>query len=145
MKTYDIVSVCNALVDILIRVEESDIKGLNLQKGVMHLVDSARQKSVLQQFHTHAKTIELGGSAMNALRTMAAMGSKAAFVGMVGRDEFGEQIKFRLAELGITAKLSEHGEATGSCIILVTPDGERTMNTNLGASRLYTPEHIPYD
>ncbi len=143
-KTLDVVGICNALVDILVTVEEHDIKTLELTKGVMHLVDDARQAHVLGYVAGKPQVTELGGSAMNAIRTLAQLGKKTAFAGMVGVDAFGERIKSRMAQLGIQSHLGHGQEATGSCVILITPDGERTMNTNLGASRLYGSAEVPH-
>lgn len=144
MKTYDVVGICNALVDILIKVEEDDIKALGLTKGIMHLVDAPRQLEVLTHFHAHPNTLELGGSAMNAIRTLAQLGKKTAFAGMVSDDEFGERIIKRMQQLQIAGHLGRSHEKTGSCVILITPDGERTMNTHLGASRLYGEAEVPH-
>jgi len=146
MKTYDITSVCNALMDVLIEITDHDIKQLGLTKGVMHLVDSARQRDVLEHFKGKPRVTELGGSAMNAIRTLARLGHKTVFAGMVNDDEFGNRIRERMNTLGIKSYLGGHTkESTGTCLILITPDGERTMNTNLGASRLYNSTHIPHD
>jgi sugar/nucleoside kinase (ribokinase family) len=144
LKTIDVVSVCNALVDILIKANEADLSKLNLTKGIMHLVDYDRQKKLLDHFGSVPRTVELGGSSMNAIRTLAALGKKAVFAGMVSKDEFGEKIESRLEQLGIDSHLVFGNEdATGSCVILITPDGERTMNTHLGSSRLYDHAAVP--
>jgi sugar/nucleoside kinase (ribokinase family) len=146
LKTIDVVSVCNALVDILIQARDEDLAKLNLTKGVMHLVDHERQRTVLSHFGSAPQTIELGGSSLNAIRTLAALGKKAVFAGMVSKDEFGERIHERLRQLGIDGHLTfGTADATGSCVILITPDGERTMNTHLGASRLYDKAAVPHD
>ena len=146
MKSYDITSVCNALMDVLIEVSDEDLGALGLTKGVMHLVDSNRQQKVLDHFKHKPRVTELGGSAMNAIRTLARLGHKTVFAGMVNDDEFGRHIRDRMKTLGIKSYLGGHSnESTGTCLILITPDGERTMNTNLGASRLYNPTHIPHD
>jgi sugar/nucleoside kinase (ribokinase family) len=145
MKSYDITSVCNALMDVLIEITDDDIRRLGLKKGIMHLVDSQRQREVLEHFKSKPRVTELGGSAMNAIRTLASLGHKTVFAGMVNDDEFGVRIRDRMSSLGIKSYLGGHAhESTGTCLILITPDGERTMNTNLGASRLYDATHIPH-
>lgn len=156
MKQYDVVGICNALVDILVEAQDHDLHDLGLNKGIMHLVDSDRQMLVLRHFSqrlnagqelldsVHAQ-IELGGSALNAIRTLAALGMKTVFAGMVGNDGYGQKIVNRMRQLGINERLGQTTEDTGSCVILITPDGERTMNTHLGASRLYDERHIPTD
>lgn len=144
MKTNDITSICNALMDILIEVSEEDLKSLGLTKGIMHLVDSNRQKDVLDYFQHKPRITELGGSSLNAIRTLAALGHKTVFAGMVNDDLYGSEITSRMKVLGIKSLLGGHlNESTGTCIILISPDGERTMNTNLGASRLYDKSHLP--
>lgn len=143
MKTLDVVSICNALVDILVKATEKDISTLGLNKGIMHLVDDARQQEVINHFRSTETTKELGGSSMNAIRTLAAMGAKTSFAGTVGNDAFGELITSRMKDLGIDAHIHHAPAHTGICFILVTPDGERTMNTSLGASCLYDDQIVP--
>ncbi len=145
MKSYDVVAICNALVDILVKVDEHDIQRLSLTKGIMHLVDSERQTQILREFTARDHTIELGGSALNAMRSVALLGGRTLFAGMVGQDDFGQRIVDRTSDLGIDCQLKEIAhEQTGTCVILVTPDGERTMNTCLGASRLYDEALVPH-
>lgn len=144
MKSLDVVGICNALVDILLPVDERDLTSLGLTKGIMHLVEGPRQKQVLGHFQRSEPALELGGSALNAIRTLAQLEKRTAFAGMVGRDDFGERIRQRMHQLGIVAHLGTSQEPTGSCVILITPDGERTMNTHLGASRLYGMAEVPH-
>lgn len=144
MKKFDVSSICNALLDILVHAEEKDIIDLGLDKGIMHLVDDKRQKEVESHFDARNQTHELGGSGLNAIRTLASLGSKTAFAGVIGDDGVGNHIVNRMEEIGIEAHLKESpGVATGTCFILVTPDGERTMNTNLGASCLFDESLVP--
>lgn len=143
MKSLDVVSICNALVDILVTSSDSDLDRLGLTKGIMHLVDDRRQLEVIQHFSEHRTTQELGGSSMNAVRTLAALGAKTAFAGAVGRDTYGSLIESRMRELGIKAHIKQAEAHTGLCFILVSPDGERTMNTNLGASCLFDEDIVP--
>ena len=142
MKKYDVSSICNALVDFLVEANDSDVEALKLNKGVMHLVDDAAQQSVMDHFKDNNKTSELGGSSMNSIRTLAALGAKTFFAGMIGKDELGQRVKSRLDDLNINSTLVENNDfATGTCFVIITPDGERTMNTNLGASCHYGLEH----
>lgn len=144
-KKFDVSAVCNALMDIIVDASDNDIKHFGLTKGIMHLVDQHRQIEILGYLSGHKQTIELGGSAMNAIRTLSLLGKKTVFAGMISDDEFGHAIKGRMAELDITQRLGVTAGGTGTCVILVTPDGERTMNTCLGASRLYGGQIIPHD
>ncbi|RYZ59848.1 MAG: adenosine kinase [Proteobacteria bacterium] len=143
MKTLDVVSICNALVDILVTATEQDIQTLGLNKGIMHLVDDARQQEVIAHFKNTKTTMELGGSSMNAIRTIAALGGKTSFAGTIGHDAYGEHIQTRMKALGIASHISKVDAHTGLCFILVTPDGERTMNTSLGASCLFDESIVP--
>lgn len=145
-KKYHVSTVCNALVDIIFEATDKDLHTLDLNKGKMHLVDKKQQETVLQYFNTQNQTVELGGSALNLIKAMAQLKKNTFFSGVVSDDAFGEKIKHKLAKLKIQNKLANAPtEATGSCVILVTPDGERTFNTYLGASRLYTEDFIPHD
>ncbi len=145
MKSLDVVSICNALVDILVTAAERDIEQLALTKGIMHLVDDQRQQQVIQHFSKQQTTQELGGSSMNAIRSLAALGARTSFAGTVGEDTYGKSIETRMQDLGIKAHLRHAPAHTGLCFILVTPDGERTMNTSLGASCLFDEAIVPAD
>lgn len=144
-KKYHVSSVCNALMDIVIDAEDKDLQALEMTKGIMHLVDQEKQNALLKHFADKNKTVELGGSSMNAIRTLSQLGKNTFFAGMVSEDSYGSQIEDRLTTVGIESAIA-HGEGgTGTCVILVTPDGERTMNTHLGASRLYSESIIPHE
>ena len=93
MKKYDVSSICNALVDFLVEANDSDVEALKLNKGVMHLVDDAAQQSVMDHVDKSDKTSELGGSSMNSIRTLAALGANTFFAGMIGKDELGKRVK----------------------------------------------------
>lgn len=143
-KTYDVISICNALVDIVFEANDTELASHKFNKGEMHLVDNKTRETLLEQFLSRQKAIELGGSCLNAIRALALLNKKTGFTGMVSEDDFGKQIQERLAKLNISGNLHvTNQEATGTCMVLVTPDGERTMATYLGASRLYDQSHIP--
>lgn len=140
-----VLSICNALIDILVEVDNDEFSALGIEKGVMHLVDASTQHKLLSRFADHKLSYELGGSAMNTTRTLAALGIDTMFFGTVGKDDFGTKILSRMADLGITSRVELTSEPTGSCAILITPDGERTMNTCLGASSHYHDELVPHE
>lgn len=145
MKKYDVVAIGNALFDILLKSNDEDLNKLELTKGNMHLVDSDRQQQLLTYFESHKKQEELGGSALNSIRTLAALGAKTVFAGMIGKDEYGKKTQKRLEDIGIAPKIQTSDNPTGTCIVLISPDGERTMNTSLGASRLFDESLVPFD
>lgn len=142
----DVVSIENALIDLLIRANDSDVKTFGMAKGVMQLVDEETQKNVLKNLGNTRPEVELGGSASNALRGMAILGSKTSYSSSVGNDAYGKAFASRMQELGIVNRLSVIDNIhTGTCLVVVTPDGERTLNTYLGACRSYVPSFIPFD
>lgn len=145
-RKYDVLTICNPLMDILVDASDDEIIKFHLQKGHMHLMDQHKRNEMLAFFGRREMTVELGGSAMNAVRAMALLKKRAMFVGMISHDEFGEKIKRRMEDLSIHSELHiADKESTGICLVLVTPDGERTMNTYLGASCLFTKEVVPLD
>lgn len=145
MKSLDVVSICNALVDVLVQASDADIDQLALNKGIMHLVDDDRQQHVIRHFAEKKTIHELGGSSMNAIRTLAALGAKTSFAGTIGHDSYGHMIQSRMESLGIRSHLRRVDAHTGICFIIVTPDGERTMNTSLGASCVFDEAIVPED
>jgi sugar/nucleoside kinase (ribokinase family) len=143
-KQLDVLSICNVLKDIIIKVSDDEIKDLGLSKGIMVLISEEEQQSILKKFQDKDKKVELGGSGTNAMRTMAILGQKVSQAGMVGDDVYGDICFQRIEELGIKNNINKSKVGnTGTSIILITPDGERTMNTCLGMSRNYTVNEIP--
>ena len=104
-RSFDVSTVCNALVDILIKVSDDDLSYFKMKKGQMHLVNSQAQSEILAYFSNKTETVELGGSSLNTIRTLAALGSKAMFAGMIANDSFGDQIKSKLHHLKIDTKI----------------------------------------
>lgn len=137
-QVFDVSSICNVLVDILLEVSDEDLKTFALEKGKMHLVSKGEQRKILDTFEDHFEKIELGGSSLNTIKALAQLGCKVSFSGMLGDDHYGKIARKAMNDLGMKSHLQEHSlEETGKSLILVTPDGERTMNTCLGASSLY--------
>lgn len=137
-------AICNVLKDLIIQVSDQELQALGLTKGMMHLVSEDEQHKLLNHFADREKTVEMGGSGANMIRTLATLGEKVSQAGMVGQDEYGELCMERVKELGIKNNIQQHAQgSTGTSIILVSPDGERTMHTCLGSSRAYTTRDIP--
>jgi sugar/nucleoside kinase (ribokinase family) len=122
----------NPLIDVVIQAGDDDLAVLKLDKGIMHLVDQPRQEEILSHFHSAGRTYRPGGSAPNTLLAIAGLGIPSVICGKIGNDEFGRTYTRQVENYGITSRLIMGDGATGSSIILVTPDGERTMNTHLG-------------
>lgn len=132
---YDVVAIGNAIVDVLARAEDDFISERGLDKGSMRLIDPAEAHDL---YHAMGPGIEMsGGSAANTLAGMAALGRRCAFIGQVADDQLGEVFRHDLTALGVdfTTPVRSGEPSTARCLILVTPDGQRTMNTFLGASQ----------
>ena len=132
---YDVLAIGNAIVDVMAPADDALLAREGLTKGGMMLIDAERATSLYAAMGP-AQEIS-GGSAANTLAGLAAMGCKCAFIGQVADDQLGEVFAHDVRALGIDyATPVRAGEApTARCLILVTPDGQRTMNTFLGASQ----------
>jgi sugar/nucleoside kinase (ribokinase family) len=137
-----IICIGNAMVDSLQFVEDEVIEKLQLNKARMTLVD--KDRSNFLQANMSTPTLEAGGSAANTAYWIAQLGGKAGFIGKISNDELGIQFKKSLTESGLVdlTVLEDGNKQTGLCAIFVTPDGERTMNTYLGAGELLSKEDI---
>jgi sugar/nucleoside kinase (ribokinase family) len=139
---YDVVGIGNAIVDVIARAEEDFLIGHGMHKGGMQLIDEARAHVIYDEM---GPAIEIsGGSAANTIVGVASFGARAAFVGKAKDDELGQTFAhdIRAAGVAFTTPLAADGPATGRCYILVTPDGERTMNTYLGAAQHLAPKDV---
>lgn len=132
--TYDVLGIGNAIVDVLARVDDDFITRHGVPKGSMLLIDEPEAQRLYADM---GPAIEAsGGSAANTIAGLSALGSKAAFIGRVKNDQLGELFAHDIRAGGVTYSTAPatDGPATARCYVLVTPDGERTMNTYLGAS-----------
>ena len=134
--SLDALTIGNALVDVLATVDEGFLVRENIVKGSMNLVDIKSSKHLHSL--VHSRTEMSGGSAANTAYGLASLGGKAGFIGKISADRLGESFSHDLNAVGVkffpgaTCKT----EDTGRCLIVVTPDGNRTMNTFLGAASL---------
>lgn len=144
MKIDDIAiyGIGNPLIDVVFRIEDSDLINLGVEKGIMHLVDEGRQKEILNYFKNKSPIYHPGGSAPNTLITCTGLGIPGVISGKVGEDEFGNIYRSQINKYGIISRLVTGDGPTGSSIILVTPDGERTMNTHLGMCQEFSMSDI---
>lgn len=132
----------NPLIDIIAQVADEDLSNLGIHKGTMHLIDERRRRELLAFLAGKSVSYSCGGSCPNTIITLASLGIEATLAGKVGDDEFGTIYKNRLGELAVRDELAFCKEPTGSSIILISPDSERTMNTYLGANRYYQKEDV---
>src|SRR6202522_43714 len=142
---YDVLGIGNAIFDILVQTDESFLTAHGMTKGGMALIDEARALSIYRDMGP--ATEMSGGSAANTIVGIANFGARAAYVGKVRDDQIGRLYThdIRAAQVAFETKPAANGPATGCSYILVTPDGERTMNTYLGAAQELMPEDIDAD
>ncbi len=140
---YDLVGIGNALVDIEIRVDDAFIEKLALTKGGMTLYSSAQQNDVLNALPGSSRKIASGGSAANTVHGIKVLGSDAYYLGRVADDDFGRHYTedMKVCGVGFPGPSAETN-GTGTCIVLITPDSERTMLTHLGVSSNLHPENV---
>lgn len=139
---YDVLGIGNAIFDVLVQTDDKFLADHEMAKGGMALIDEARALAIYKAMGP--ATEMSGGSAANTIVGIASFGAKAAYVGKVKDDQIGQLYArdIRAAGVAFETKAAAGGPATGCSYILVTPDGERTMNTYLGAAQELTPGDI---
>ncbi len=141
---YDVVGIGNALVDILARVEDEFLAENAVEKGVMTLIDTARAAELYGRMGP--ATAISGGSGANTIAGLAMLGGRAAYVGKVRDDQLGAIFAHDLRAQGAVFETpmaaGDYDYETGRCMVLVSPDGERSMNTYLGVSEYLSPSDI---
>src|SRR5258707_2506390 len=139
---YDVLAIGNAIFDVLVQTDEAFLKVHGMTKGGMALIDEARAVAIYRDM---GPAVEMsGGSAANTIVGVANLGARAAYVGKVRDDQIGRLYThdIRAAGVAFESRAASAGPATGCSYILVTPDGERTMNTYLGAAQELMPDDI---
>jgi sugar/nucleoside kinase (ribokinase family) len=142
---FDVLGIGNAIVDVIARTDEDFLVKQNMRKGSMQLIDE-RQAAGLYDAMGPAVEVS-GGSAANTIVGVASLGGRGAFVGKVRDDELGRVFAHDIRAAGVAfgTPPASAGPATARCYVLVTPDGERTMNTYLGAAQDLHPNDIDPD
>ena len=136
----------NALTDVLVQLDnETHLENLGLPKGSMQLVDSDKNAAVQEYIRNMSKQMIAGGSASNTMRGIACLGGYSTFVGMVGKDEVVKVFEQELKDTGVSTNLFFSNIPSGTATAFISPDGERTFATHLGAAigmtaELLTPE-----
>lgn len=143
MTEYDVCGVGHALVDLQFSVGPCELASLGIDKGVMTLVDADRRRAVLCGIGRDPVNRASGGSAANTVITVTRFGGRAYYAFQVGNDEWGRFYREDLRSAGVDSSPDalQPGE-TGQCLIMVTPDADRTMNTFLGASASMGPHQV---
>jgi sugar/nucleoside kinase (ribokinase family) len=145
-KRFSVVGIGNAVVDVLAHIDDGFLSQNGVQKGIMQLIDMDRAVELYGHMGP-AKEIS-GGSAANTIAGFAALGGKTAYVGKVKDDQLGDIFAHDIQAQGAvyeTPRATGGMHETGRCMVLVTPDGERSMNTYLGVSEHLAPSDIDTD
>lgn len=139
---YDVLGIGNALFDVLVRTDEAFLAKHGMAKGSMSLIDEARAAAIYKDMGPATEVS--GGSAANTIVGIGSLGARAAYVGKVKDDQIGNLYvhDIRAAGVAFNTPAAKDGPATGCSYILVTGDGERTMNTYLGAAQDLSPADI---
>jgi len=140
--TYDVYGVGNAIMDLQLQCDDTVLDDIGVEKGIMTLSEEAQQQYVLERLSDHPVNQCSGGSAANTIVGIADFGGKAAYACKVGNDGFGQQYIREMRTLGITIGVPANNGQTGSCVVLITPDAQRTMLTHLGASATLNQDDI---
>ena len=142
---YDVLGIGNAIVDVIAHADDDFLVKQGMHKGGMMLIDEQRAQTI---YNAMGPAVESsGGSAANTIVGAASFGARAAFVGKVKSDALGDAFAHDIRAVGVAFNTPPafDGPATARCYILVTPDGERTMNTSLGAAQDLHPSDIDED
>lgn len=141
-RSFDVVGIGNAIVDVLSHADDSLIEREGLTKGAMTLIDGARAEALYEAMGP-AQEVS-GGSGANTMVGVAALGGQAAYIGKVRNDQLGGIFRHDIRAAGVSFETpaATEGAPTARCLIFVTPDAQRTMNTYLGASVQLGPEDI---
>lgn len=142
MARYDVFGMCNPLVDLQAEVSDDLISLFGLAKGGMFLVDREQHGRLLPQVADRIVNREPGGSGANTMIGLAQLGAKTVYTGCVGDDDLGATYSEGLRNIGVKTNLSYGELPTGLCLVLLSPDAERTMCTYLGSCLELGPEDV---
>ncbi|HYF47288.1 MAG TPA: adenosine kinase, partial [Acidimicrobiales bacterium] len=141
-KTYDVVGLGSAIVDAITHADDSFVEEWGIEKGGMTLIDEQRAHLLYDAMGPAAETS--GGSAANTVAGVASFGGRSAFIGTVRDDQLGEIFRHDIRACGVDFDVppGTAGPSTARCLILVTPDAQRSMSTYLGISSLVDPANV---
>ncbi|MEZ5939922.1 MAG: adenosine kinase [Planctomycetaceae bacterium] len=140
--SLDVYGVGNALVDMQVSVSDETLETLKFAKGIMTLVDEETQQQVLGKISGMSVNRCAGGSAANTIVGVADFGGRAAYVGKVGQDDVGQFFLDDMRKLGVRIEVQPSEGQSGTCVVLITDDAQRTMLTSLGVSATLSPDDI---
>lgn len=142
---YDVYGIGNAIVDIVTEVEYDFFEKNQVEKGVMTLVDEKRQQELMKAIDMKKSKLSGGGSAGNTVVALSQFGGKGFYSCLVAHDELGKLFLDDLQKNGVDTNLSYDRTPeghSGRCLVMTSPDAQRTMNTFLGVSSFLAPEHL---
>ena len=139
---FDVFAIGNALLDIQAHVSDSVLEDLKFAKGMMTLVEGDTQQTVLKKIAGTKISRCAGGSAANTVSGVAQFGGKGAYCGKVGKDEIGQFYLADMHKLGVATAVAPNDMSTGTSVILITEDAQRTMLTNLAAASSVGPGDV---
>ena len=140
---YDLVGIGNALVDIEVQVDDAFIEKTSVTKGGMTLSSIEDQNNILESLRSSPKKISSGGSAANTIHGASLLGAKSYYLGRVANDSHGKHYTEDMQNCGVGfSGPGSDEQGTGTCVVLITPDTERTMLTHLGVSSSLHPENV---
>jgi sugar/nucleoside kinase (ribokinase family) len=143
MAKRDVIGLGNPLLDFTFEVEEGLLAEMGLKKGQMHLIDETKSREILASMEGYPVKTTPGGSTANTIAGVCALGGSAAFVGKIGDDPHGDMYEKKTKESGSPLPIPRHPTVmTGHAITFITPDGERTFATHLGAAVRLKKEDI---
>lgn len=136
----------NALVDVLLKLQtEETLSEVGIRKGAMDMINREQMLTIRAKQEKLERTEAPGGSVCNTMRAMARLGANTGFIGKIGDDAVGEFYEKAVRASGVAPYFIHTGGPTGSCTVLISPDGERTMGTFLGPAATITPDEIRED
>ncbi len=148
MSKYNVYGIGNAIVDIVTEVEYDFFEKNEIEKGVMTLVDEKRQHHLMKAIDMKRSRMSGGGSAGNTVVAVNQFGGKSFYSCLVAKDDLGKFFLEDLKRNGVDTNLKHENcpeGITGKCLVMTSPDAERTMNTFLGVSSFLSPEHLDED
>lgn len=141
-KNIDVVGVGNAMMDLLVLVDDEFLTGLGLEKGNTYFVDAVTALARLEPFEADKIITIPGGAAANAIKTAAVLGGNVALFAAVGDDIYGKRYIRAMQSHGVATYIKQYGDVTGHALTYITPDAERTFSDHLGAILRLQPEDL---
>lgn len=149
MRRFDVCGLGNAIVDIFLELSDAEFQSLGFERGTMRLVERDEQQQLFSRFHDagnqgrHDLRLVSGGSVANSIIGLTQLGGRSAFIGCVGDDRYGLHYaeEFEQLKINFAANILV-GETTGTCLVIITPDAERTMRTCLAVSSHLSTQHV---